>query len=656
MHGRGGVFAKHHKSLRPTPTKYHNEMHDAIFDLLVMGQVKEVGGLDTFKVKLLGKQYSGSDAITVRQLYPYISSKDRNYVGTDIKNFEDSQTSSGFIVPTPEIGTMGLVALANKNATEGFWLGGILPVGIGKTIPDFATDSNIAAEKSKLDEYASSVGLPASEKHHPSDDGTPEPTKLKRAIHPFADVLKKQGLLVDTVRGQTTSSVLRDSRTSMVGFNTPGKFAKKKDLVETVVKYEKDKRERKITNLGGHTFTMDDGDVADENNLIRIRSSKGAQILLHDTEEIVYIANQSGSAWIEMTADGKIDVYAKDSVSIHTEADFNFRADRDINFEAGRNLNLKGTERTYLEASELRLLGKVNGRLETRGPLDIQSDDARIAASDFSLSTNNLDISNKLNTRVRTGEIDLVSQFGQRYSAGTGIEFKTNVFENQIWNKPTYNPQRTYYKGNTVVFATQFFKALTQTTLPSSNNAPAPPAPGLYWELVPPVTPQTVHGDFKIDTNIAGPLPAKFQVNSKHDIRLTTFEGKVEVVAVTDTIDIKSTANVYVDGAQVHLNLPGPGALPAEPIVISALGIPTPDALIPFDTGAEMPYNVPALGVFPNEKVDNTLEWKEGYYASDTPLISIMKRIPMHEPWSGHEGRDKERTTSSYTDIEVSGK
>ena len=47
-------------------------------------------------------------------------------------------------------------------------------------------------------------------------------------------------------------------------------------------------------------------------------------------EDLIYIAHGSGDSWIEMTANGKIDVYAKDSVSIHTENDFNFKAGRDI--------------------------------------------------------------------------------------------------------------------------------------------------------------------------------------------------------------------------------------------------------------------------------------------------------------------------------------
>jgi hypothetical protein len=55
---------------------------------------------------------------------------------------------------------------------------------------------------------------------------------------------------------------------------------------------------------------------------------------------LIYIANSRGTAWLEFTSDGKIDIYAADSVSIHTEGDFNLRADRDFNLEAGRNFNV----------------------------------------------------------------------------------------------------------------------------------------------------------------------------------------------------------------------------------------------------------------------------------------------------------------------------
>jgi predicted chitinase len=86
---------------------------------------------------------------------------------------------------------------------------------------------------------------------------------------------------------------------------------------------------------------MDDGDMNGQNELIRIRTRTGHQILLHNSQDLIYIGNAKGSAWIELTSNGKLDVFATDSVSIHTETDFNLRADRDFNIEAGRNINMR---------------------------------------------------------------------------------------------------------------------------------------------------------------------------------------------------------------------------------------------------------------------------------------------------------------------------
>jgi hypothetical protein len=85
------------------------------------------------------------------------------------------------------------------------------------------------------------------------------------------------------------------------------------------------------------------------NELFRIRTRTGHQILFHNTEDLIYISNARGTSWIELTSDGKIDIYAKDSISVHTENDLNFYANRDINMEAGRNFNLKVAERHQTE-------------------------------------------------------------------------------------------------------------------------------------------------------------------------------------------------------------------------------------------------------------------------------------------------------------------
>ena len=76
------------------------------------------------------------------------------------------------------------------------------------------------------------------------------------------------------------------------------------------------------------------------NEHIRLRTRTGHQILLHNSEDIIYIANAQGSAWLEMTSNGKIDIYGSDSINIRTETDLNITADRDINILAGRDFNL----------------------------------------------------------------------------------------------------------------------------------------------------------------------------------------------------------------------------------------------------------------------------------------------------------------------------
>jgi len=174
-------------------------------------------------------------------------------------------------------------------------------------------------------------------------------------------VLDNQGLIADEIRGLTTSSARREVPSSVFGINTPGPIDKVFTQNQPIA----------TARTGGTSFVMDDGDdkfirktkakdgpmqytnieIGDDviegdkntphNELFRIRTRTGHQLLLHNSEDLIYIANANGTAWIEMTANGKIDFYAQDSVSVHSKGDFNFKADRDFNLEAGRDINLK---------------------------------------------------------------------------------------------------------------------------------------------------------------------------------------------------------------------------------------------------------------------------------------------------------------------------
>ena len=87
-----------------------------------------------------------------------------------------------------------------------------------------------------------------------------------------------------------------------------------------------------------HSFVMDDGDVNGNNQLTRLKTASGHQILMHDTQGVVYIANGSGNSWIEMSGDGKIYIYAQDGFNLRSDGNFDLHSGGDINFHAKENI------------------------------------------------------------------------------------------------------------------------------------------------------------------------------------------------------------------------------------------------------------------------------------------------------------------------------
>jgi hypothetical protein len=277
-----------------------------------------------------------SSTVLIHYLPPFYGVTSSQFEGNDATSFNDVQKSYGMWMAPPDLHTRVLCMFVESDSNQGYWIGCIPDRWQNHMIPGIAISSNVAWGPGQKEKYGN-VPVPVAE-FLKKDRKNIKPNAEPKPVHPFADRLLKQGLLADKYRGSTTSSARRDMPSQVFGISTPGPLDPKGP--KQTVGYEK-KVTVPVSRLGGHTFVMDDGDVLGENRLVRLRSSAGHQILLNDTANILYIANADGTAWFEMTASGKIDVYAKDSVSIHTEADFNFKADRDFNLEAGRNVNIR---------------------------------------------------------------------------------------------------------------------------------------------------------------------------------------------------------------------------------------------------------------------------------------------------------------------------
>jgi hypothetical protein len=326
---------------------------------------------------------------------------------SDNDGHQNSQKSYGMWFVPPDVGTKVLVIIGEGDMP--YWIGCVIDESVNFMLPgnDVATSYNSenTSEKLPVGEY--------NQKQDRSNQSSTDKTKFIKPVNTdFKKVLENQGLLNDETRGLTTSSARREVPSSVFGISTPGPLDKRPDAPSA--KYQQ--VDYYHNRLGGSSIVMDDGDSSflrkspakdskpeyanlnlespesggdptlPHNEMLRLKTRTGHQILMHNSEDLIYIGNSQGSTWIELTSNGKIDIYAQDSISIHSENDLNFRADRDINLEAGRNVNTKAAkdfknENDELEggninletASDLAIFVGQDNKITTTGRLDVNT-------------------------------------------------------------------------------------------------------------------------------------------------------------------------------------------------------------------------------------------------------------------------------------------
>lgn len=102
-----------------------------------------------------------------------------------------------------------------------------------------------------------------------------------------------------------------------------------------------------IVTPGRHALIMQDHPSTSR---VRIKTAEGAQVLIDDANERIYVSTAKGKTWIELDQDGHVHVYGSDSISFTTGGDFNVTAKGAINLHAGGNLNLSAVGHGRLSA------------------------------------------------------------------------------------------------------------------------------------------------------------------------------------------------------------------------------------------------------------------------------------------------------------------
>ena len=295
--------------------------------------------------------------IVCEYLSPFYGAKTTKYLDEDgnHNDYRGSQHSYGMWMVPPDIDTKVLVIFVEGRAEQAFWFGCIQDPLVNHMVPGIASaeSTEVSADFGSKESIYGTSAVPAGEVNRATVDqfltDTPGST-TKRPIHPFAETLRMQGLIQDTARGSTTSSARRESPSQVFGISTPGR--RDPSAPDRIVGVKNSQRKEKIDRLTGHTLVLDDGDTNGKNQLIRLRSSSGHQILLNDTAGVVYIANGSGNAWMEFSADGSIDFYSGGSVAIRSSGNMDFHSDANINMFAKEQIKLAAGQKLVIDGGQ----------------------------------------------------------------------------------------------------------------------------------------------------------------------------------------------------------------------------------------------------------------------------------------------------------------
>lgn len=262
--------------------------------------------------------------------------------------YEQNPTSYGMWYSQPDIGSQVICIFVNGDPNYGYWIGCVPKSEALHMVPAIGASSKVILNGKEADSYGGSPVLPVSNinTNNPSlADGADFLNKSKPVHSYIASIYNQQGLLRDPIRGPISSSAQRETPSRVGwGVSTPGRPIYEGGYDDSTVAdnlSSANSSSLKVTGRrGGHSIVMDDGDLIGKDQLIRIRTSLGHQILLSDDGQCLNIMHSNGQSWIELGKEGTIDLYATNSVNIRSQGDINLHADNNININAMKDLNI----------------------------------------------------------------------------------------------------------------------------------------------------------------------------------------------------------------------------------------------------------------------------------------------------------------------------
>ena len=262
--------------------------------------------------------------------------------------FLSNPVSYGMWNSPPDIGTRVICIFVNGDPSLGYYIGCIPDETALQMVPAIGGVDNVVPNN---DGEANSLGgggrLPVTNMNTGNAGLADGDTFLSapKPIHSYAAaIMFQQGINRDSLRGPISSSANRETPSTVGwGVSTPGRpiYQGGYDDASVVSNFnDSPSNFEVISRRGGHSIVMDDGDLIGRDQLVRIRTALGHQILMSDDGQCLSILHSNGMSYIELGKEGTVDVYTTNSFNVRSQGDINLHADNNINIHATNALNI----------------------------------------------------------------------------------------------------------------------------------------------------------------------------------------------------------------------------------------------------------------------------------------------------------------------------
>jgi len=285
----------------------------------------------------------------VRFLSPFFGFTRPDAGDTDLGTYKTNPSSYGMWMSPPDIGTTVLCMFVDGDMNYGFYVGCVPEPEALQMVPAIGATDNIIPNEGEAQSYGGAKRLPVTNinTNNKNIADSSEYLTAAKPVHSYtAAIMFQQGILRDPIRGPISSSSQRETPSRVGwGISTPGRPIYEggfddKSIADNL-KADQAKNLRVVARRGGHSIVMDDGDIIGRDQLVRIRTALGHQILMSDDGQTLMILHSNGQSYIELGKEGTVDIYSTNSVNVRTQGDLNLHADNNVNIHATKNLNIQ---------------------------------------------------------------------------------------------------------------------------------------------------------------------------------------------------------------------------------------------------------------------------------------------------------------------------